>query len=195
MYLAFSTSLYTDLDRFIPGGVSNLPEGIKLLEDNNLGNFKEKGKNSTSKDNFDIANIDFISKDEKAIIKRAYDGAIDEESLVEVLLTLERKTYFICHGMQEGTKCGRSCGNPFQGIPTPNLIRFENILKCPNCGRIFNPDDFIDNKNKIVIEIGNSLAKKGGLQLMQLVANRFAARGGKAYNLSTAWHTIGGWLD
>ncbi len=133
----------------------------------------------------------FFSGEERRIVERAYSGTIGEEELVDLLLAIERSSYFECY-FSDGT-CNMGPGGGCT-YPPPKFVAKGSVLVCDYCGRSFDPHDFDEKKrNKTAVWIGESLHLRGGIQLMQLIAYRFAARGGTAYRINSVWDGIGDW--
>lgn len=138
----------------------------------------------------ELNEYDLRTEEEKQLIARAHAGDINDESLVDKLLTIDEGSYMSDYSATEGI-CGVDCT-----YPNPKLIQEGDLLICPNCQRSCKKSDYNEeSRHKVVVEIGKTLAERGGVELMQTVAYRFSTRGGKAYNLSAAWHGIGGWLN
>jgi len=133
----------------------------------------------------------YISSYDRMCLLDALKGDICVSSLASILITIERKSYFEAFSTEKGI-CGASCK-----YPEPKLFRKDKFeMICPGCNRIFRSDNYNQRKCNIAVAIiGEASFKKGGLSLMREVGNEFVRRGGKSYNINSAWDGIGNWLS
>ena len=123
--------------------------------------------------------------------------------LADLLRDLQRSTRFEMWLSKNDPEGRPECYDCKCGVKvTYNPI--EDGFVCDGCGRLILFSDYLPSKNpsydsqrihKAVVELGELLAKLGGVETMRSVAKPFADQGGNIGDLSRCWNLIGGWLD
>lgn len=134
--------------------------------------------------------VDMRTDRQKQIIADVHSGNVSNivENAVEALLNIDRQYVLSANFMKVADRRCTSCGD--------RIVVHENVYTCTGCGRTADLKDYdSDYRHKKVVEIGEALSKAGGLELMQQVAYRFRAKGGRAGTLSCVWNHVGDWLD